>query len=1169
MAVKALPYLSVDTCKSTTDCTYFGYTGIPATDPMVTELSGFFGASEPNTVVPKFFMNEAAMSAAYDASPGNFVVGVVFTNTSANLAAPSLAGGSPAVQYSYTILANHTAYVSHDYLDSRYATAQAYVERAAINLHRKANNKPPLSSPLPLKTDPGTATTGSGRTFISYANFVGLGSSINSALNAFYVIFCFQAVWLGVMSILVVEKKKRIRSTMAMMGMNRDPYLVSVWAMQNVQNLATCALMVFILFVGRIFINTNALIVWLLLILFSFNATAFGTLAAVFIPDPKKTNSASFSILILTVGSYGICSALVFGAGKVVDPTTETLVFLLPPVALGRAINYITGVEAALGGVTFDNLSNGPCAKALWMMALDCIIYYFLAWYLDAVFPGESGTPLPFNFFLRPSYWGLGEYKSAADLPRHNAAMDSVHHPQSGNNKAQADMFEQVDLSRIPVEEREIIKVRGLRKEFTTGPGWAYSIPLWGIFFRIFYPPNSSRTTGPFSGVQKQEVVTGLDLDVHRNEIFGFLGHNGAGKTTSLSIIMGMLSPSSGSVVVSGHLMPGSHGVGRGDMDLRTLGEVQKQMGVCPQHDVLFDTLTAWETLHLYANIKGVKVHGRKSDAKGGSSKSSSRELLDEYLDTLLDDVYLREKKNERVATYSGGMKRKLSVAIALIGDPRILILDEPTTGMDVFTRKQVWQLIQDSKAGRSTILTTHSMEEADALSDRIAILSHGQLQTMGSSLFLKNRFGLGYRVSLEKRRVMLADMKQPRKYGIQSTSLLNSQENDVVLFDEKRTTAIVQQHFPDATIDLNTVTDIVYVLPTTGTVEERNGLSAQEYIQAKKAALPGLFAHLDEEIAANRLGVKSVGLSLTTLEEVFVSLQEQEETERAAKEDAEFSNLDDNCICNPNLGIRRAQLTDVGGDKCVFVTKTDIYELAKMNDITDIPVDDYNNRESTIYYSGVYNSQSNNAPVTQGLALDYSATHIGLSLWKGIKMIRFQFLNSGQRQDWYQGVQIRFTDDFKQRLSTRDLGKFDEVKFYPETGMISECHDLKINLECFYMTSIIPYFRRKDGQHLINCMKFILSHTSDPASDDVAASGSVTKISDIANCEQGTNFQDVSTVTKSVLDIVVGFLKNLAIADFVNKALGDAGYDTAAIQAGVIVKQITSVLSKKVTKIR
>ncbi|KAF9107339.1 hypothetical protein BGX27_008782 [Mortierella sp. AM989] len=891
MTVKPLPFLSVDTCKSTTACVHFGYTGVPTTDPIITELSGFFTASEPNTVVSKFYTDETAMRAAYDASPVDFVIGAVFLGPSTNLTTPTAPGrGSATDLYQYTIVANHTAYY-HKYFETRYATAQAYIERAAINLRRKANNKPPLSSPLPLKADPGWATTGAGRTFISYANFVGLSSSINQSLNAFYVIFCFQAVWLGVLSILVVEKKQKIRMAMAMMGMSRNSYLASIWIMQNIQNLITCALMIFILFVGRIFTQTNAFIVYLLLILFSFNATAFGTIASVFIPDPKKTNTVSFMILTFTVGSYGICSALVFGGTTAYNPTTETLVFLIPSVALGRAINYITSVEAALGGVTFANLSTGPCGKALWMMAIDCVIFYFLAWYVDAVVSTESSSGLPIDFFLRPSYWGIGSYRrvpSVGDALRGSARPLDLSRPQEVGNHHE-NMFEQTDVSRIPVEDRGIIQVQGLRKNYSTGPGWAYDLPIFGLLFRIFYPPNPVRTTGPFSGIQKQEVVAGLDLEVHRNEILGFLGHNGAGKTTSLSMIMGMINPTSGTIIVNGHLLPGSSGISRKDMDMRTLEEVQKQMGVCPQHDVLFETLTAWETMRLYAAIKGVHVLGRKSS--DAHPPKAQEDLLEEYLEHLLDDVHLKEKKYERVATFSGGMKRKLSVALAFLGDPKVVLLDEPTTGMDIFSKKQIWQLMQDSKAGRAILLTTHSMEEADALSDRIAILSKGELQTLGSSLFLKNRFGVGYRLSLEKRRVMLADqMHKQQQYhhdSIQSTSLLDDHESGVVLFDEERSTAIVKQHFPDATIDVNTVTDITYVLPTTGTAEQRNGLSAQQYIESKKAALPGLFTHLDQEIAISRLGVKSVGLSLTTLEEVFISLQEQEEAERLAKEEA------------------------------------------------------------------------------------------------------------------------------------------------------------------------------------------------------------------------------------------------------------------------------------------
>ncbi|KAF8975203.1 hypothetical protein BGZ46_009356 [Entomortierella lignicola] len=881
MSVNQFPFLTVNTCASATNCVHFGYTGIQSSDPLITELTSFFSASEPNPVISKFYTNEDEMRAAYDASPVNFVIGAVFL-PSTNLTVPTTPGKSEL--YQYTILANHTAYAFESYIDSRYSTAQAYIERAAINVRRKANNMLPLSSPLPLKKDAGTDSTGAGRTFLSYANFVGLSQSINQSLNAYYVIFCFQAVWVGIMSILVVEKKKGIRATMSMMGMSRNSYLVSLWIMQNLQNLIMCALMVFILFVGRIFVNSNAFIVWLLLSLFSFNATAFGTIASGMISDPKQSNTFSFLLLIINVGGYGICSAFVFGGPHGYSSTTETLVFLIPSVALGRAINYITGVEAALGGVTFENLSSGSCAKALWMLAIDCVIFYFLAWYFDAVIPTKTSSGLPLDFFLRKSYWSIGSRKNRSneDALRGTAKPLDFSHP-NGHTKQHADMFEQFDVSHIPVEDRGIIQVQNLRKAYSTGPGWGYHLPFFGIFFRLFYPPDSERKSGPFSGVQKNEVVAGLDLEVHRNEIMGFLGHNGAGKTTSLSMIIGMINPTSGSIVVNGHLLPGSSGVKRKDMDMRTLEIVQEQMGVCPQHDVLFDTLTVYETVELYASIKGVVVVGAKSSYQ--SSSTTQKDLLREYLEHLLDDVYLKEKKNERVSTLSGGMKRKLSVALAFMGDPKVVLLDEPTTGMDIFSKKQIWQLMQDSKAGRAILLTTHSMEEADALSDRIAILSKGELQTLGSSLFLKNRFGVGYRLNLEKRRVMLADQIQKTPRDNNNDSVSNS-KGETVLFNEELTTRIVRQYFPDATIDGNTTTDITYVLPTTGTAEERNGKTAQQYIEEKKAALPGLFEHLDREIAANRLGVKTVGLSLTTLEEVFISLQEQEEAERLAQEE-------------------------------------------------------------------------------------------------------------------------------------------------------------------------------------------------------------------------------------------------------------------------------------------
>jgi len=116
----------------------------------------------------------------------------------------------------------------------------------------------------------------------------------------------------------------------------------------------------------------------------------------------------------------------------------------------------------------------------------------------------------------------------------------------------------------------------------------------------------------------------------------------------------------------------------------------------------------------------------------------------------LLECVKLTNVQHKRVATFSGGMKRRLSVAISCIGNPRIIIMDEPTTGMDPMSKRHVWDLIQDIKYNRVVILTTHSMEEADILGDRIGIMAKGKLRCLGNSLYLKNRYGNGYRLNIQ-----------------------------------------------------------------------------------------------------------------------------------------------------------------------------------------------------------------------------------------------------------------------------------------------------------------------------------------------------------------------------------------------------------------------------------
>ena len=219
---------------------------------------------------------------------------------------------------------------------------------------------------------------------------------------------------------------------------------------------------------------------------------------------------------------------------------------------------------------------------------------------------------------------------------------------------------------------------------------------------------------------QDLHAVKNLSLEIEKKELFTLLGHNGAGKSTLINMLTGLLSPTSGSAKVCGYDL------------VEEMDFIRKHLGVCPQHDILWDELTAKEHIILFGRIKGM-----------------TKEEIESVVEEKLSEVNLTEVGDNKAGTYSGGMKRRLSVALSGIGNPKIIILDEPTTGMDPQNKRDVWKLIKKLKQNRVMILTTHSMEEADVLSDRISVIVDGELKCLGTSLYLKNNFGEGYRVTL------------------------------------------------------------------------------------------------------------------------------------------------------------------------------------------------------------------------------------------------------------------------------------------------------------------------------------------------------------------------------------------------------------------------------------
>jgi ABC-2 type transport system ATP-binding protein len=205
-------------------------------------------------------------------------------------------------------------------------------------------------------------------------------------------------------------------------------------------------------------------------------------------------------------------------------------------------------------------------------------------------------------------------------------------------------------------------------------------------------------------------AVDGIDLSIKEGELFSLLGPNGAGKTTAIKMLCCLLRPSSGTATVMGH-----------DINEDPMA-VKQIIDVSPQETAIAEHLNAWENLSLMGGIHGLA----KEEVKKRSGE-------------LLEMVGLTKRAKEQVRKFSGGMKRRLSIAMALVSDPQVLFLDEPTLGLDPQSRRGIWEHIAELKGRKTILLTTHYLEEADALADRIAIIDEGKIAALGTPQELKD----------------------------------------------------------------------------------------------------------------------------------------------------------------------------------------------------------------------------------------------------------------------------------------------------------------------------------------------------------------------------------------------------------------------------------------------
>nr|KAF6490070.1 hypothetical protein HJG59_010432 [Molossus molossus] len=289
-------------------------------------------------------------------------------------------------------------------------------------------------------------------------------------------------------------------------------------------------------------------------------------------------------------------------------------------------------------------------------------------------------------------------------------------------------------------------------------------------------------------------AVNDMSLNLYEGQITILLGKNGAGKTTTLSILTGCYPPTRGEAYINGYALS------------KNIIDIRKNLGFCSQCDILFNDLTLSEHLYFYF-----------------MAKRKCQKMYHMEVDHMLSTFNLLEKRDTISKSLTTGMKRKLAIMIALIGNPKVVILDNPTAGLDPISKRTTWDLLQKYKHNRTILLTTSCIDEADILGDRIAIIVKGTLRCCGSSVFLKQIYGATYHIVMEI---------EPR-------------------CDVEKISAVIQSHIPDATLEKYTGAELSFILP-------------KEYIRRFEA----LFTDLRER--KEQLGIASFDASITTMEEVF-----------------------------------------------------------------------------------------------------------------------------------------------------------------------------------------------------------------------------------------------------------------------------------------------------------
>ncbi|XP_004691779.1 PREDICTED: ATP-binding cassette sub-family A member 3-like [Condylura cristata] len=573
--------------------------------------------------------------------------------------------------------------------------------------------------------------------------------AVKSFLPLMFILM-FSPTVLSIVRSIVSEREKRLKEYQLTIGLRNwmiwAAHFLTFFFFYIIIISLICVL--FFIFGEPVFRYSDSSFIFVFLMCYAISSIFFAFMVSTFF---NKARMAVSTGSILYFASFYPFNSLTQNYGHIT--LTKKVAFCLSSnVALSLGINLWLKLEIKEIGVKWENLwtpasleDNLVFGYLMGMLLLDAFLYGLVTWFIETVFRGQFGMPQPWYFFLKHLYW-FGK-------PAVKRKTEEVTQCRNTESK-----YFEPEPTNLVVG----IQMEHLHKEFGD-----------------------------------KIAVNNMSLNLYKGQISILLGQNGAGKTTIISILTGHYPPTRGEAYINGN-----------DVS-KNMVEIQRNLGFCPQLDLLFNDLTLSEHLFFYSVIKGIH-----------------QSLHSTEIDHMLSAFDLLEKRDTFSRSLSAGMKRKLSIIIALMGNPKVIILDEPSSSMDPVSRRVTWNLLEQHKTNRTILLTTHYMDEADILGDRIAIMVNGSLQCCGSAVFLKKIYGAGYHIVMER--------------GPYS----NTEE----------ISAVIRSYVPNATLENNIGTELSFILP-------------KKYTHRFEA----LFTDLEKK--QGELGIARFGASITTMEEVFLKV--------------------------------------------------------------------------------------------------------------------------------------------------------------------------------------------------------------------------------------------------------------------------------------------------------